>query len=161
RLRGASAVPSSAVTNRRGIATFRVPAGSTAGTYRVSVVLANGSAIGPGGQIDLVTTPAQVAGAEADPAEVTHGAVTISVIDRYGNRVPGVPLELRPVTAELAGAYQGTTDQAGQVAFTLPLGSVRRAGEVAILSRGTRIGAFSVRPAPQVPSDRGTQFTRG
>ncbi len=172
RLHGASIIPGgglaqdpTAVTNGRGVATFQVPAGTTAGTYRLSVALASGTAMRPGSgdQINLVTTPAPVAGAQADPAVVTRGDFTVSVVDRYGNHIAGVPLELRPVTAELAGALylQGTTDERGQAVFTLAPGSVRRAGEVAVLTRGARIGAFGVRRAPQVLSDVGTQFTRG
>jgi hypothetical protein len=170
-LRGASAIPGgglaqdpSAVTDQRGVATFRIPAGTTAGTYRLAVAVTGGAGIDPagGGQIDLVITPAEVAGAEVDPAEVTHGAVTISVVDRYGNPVPGVPLELRAVTAELAGtSLQGITDAHGRTTFTFAPGSVRRSGEVAVVSRGARIGAFGVRRAPQVLWDEGTQFTHG
>ena len=169
RLRGTSAIPGAglshdavAVTTRRGVATFRVPAGTTAGTYRLSVTLADGAVIGPEGQFDFVTTPAQLAGAQADPGEVTRGDFSVSVVDRYGNPIPGVPLELRPVTAQLAGPpLTGLSDQRGQAVFTLAPGSVRRAGEVAIWSREARIGAFGVRLAPQVLSDAGTQFTRG
>jgi hypothetical protein len=144
------------------VATFRVPAGTTAGTYRLSVTLADGAVIGPEGQVEFVTTPAQLAGAQADPGEVTRGDFAVSVVDRYGNPIPGVPLELRPVTAQLAGPpLTGISDARGQAAFTLAPGSVRRGGEVAIVSRGARIGAFGVRLAPQVLSDTGTQFTRG
>lgn len=169
RLRGTSAIPGglahdpSAITDQRGVATFFVRAGTTVGTYPLAVVPATGAAIGRvgGGRIDLVTTPGQVASAKADPAEVTRGAVTISVVDPYDNAVPDVPLELRPVTAELTGALQGTTDDRGQIAFTFAPGSVRRAGAVGVFSRGARIGAFTVRLGPQVLADEGTRFGRG
>ena len=62
-LRGASAVPGgvtqdpTAITDERGIATFRVLAGSAPGTYRLTVAVANGVPLGPTAQMAFVTTP--------------------------------------------------------------------------------------------------------
>jgi len=167
-LRGASAVPGGvgqdphAVTDRRGFAHFRIPTGISAGTYPLTLVLANGEPVGPGDRIDVVVGPAPPARAVAAPAEVALGAVTVTVTDAHGNRVAGVAVELRPVTAQLAGALGAgrVTDARGQAVFALPPGSVRRGGEVGVFVRGVQIGALTLRREVLLSEAR-TQFAQG
>ena len=74
-LRGASAVPGgvtqdpTAITDDRGIATFRVLSGSAPGTYRLTVAVPNGATLGPTAELAFVTTPiAQAPPASPEPA---------------------------------------------------------------------------------------------
>src|SRR2546429_156852 len=124
-----------ALTNARGVATFRIAAGTTAGTHRLAVALAYGAPPLPGGQIEFVTQPARTLRVTAAPREVTlrpgaaGGAVTVTATDAYGNPLRGLLLELRPVTAELVGAAPlRNTDEQGKATFPLLPAAVRREG---------------------------------
>jgi len=68
---GGSTEDARALTNARGVATFRIAAGTTAGTHRLAVALAYGAPPLPGGQIEFVTQPARTLRVTAAPREVT------------------------------------------------------------------------------------------
>ncbi len=165
---GGSTEDARALTNARGVATFRIAAGTTAGTHRLAVALAYGAPPLPGGQIEFVTQPARTLRVTAAPREVTlrpgaaGGAVTVTATDAYGNPLRGLLLELRPVTAELVGAAPlRNTDEQGKATFPLLPAAVRREGEVGVFARGGRVASFSVRFQPLVVSAQRTQFTGG
>src|SRR5205085_1900380 len=81
-LRGASAIPGGAtqdpvaITDWRGIATFRVLAGTTPGTYRLTVAMPNGPSLGPTTRIDFITTPIIVAPPPPPPKPVVSDGLT-------------------------------------------------------------------------------------
>ena len=165
---GGSTEDARALTNGRGVATFRIAAGTTAGTHRLAVALAYGAPPLAGGQIEFVTQPARTLRVTAAPREVTlrpgaaGGAVTVTATDAYGNPLRGLLLELRPVTAELVGpAPLRNTDEQGKATFPLLPAAVRREGEVGVFARGGRVASFSVRLQPLVVSAQRTQFTGG
>ncbi len=172
-LKGSGAVPGGlsqdalAFTDAQGFATFHVLAGTAAGTHRLSVAFANGAPVGPAGVIQLTTTArARELRATAAPGDlelweagVVAGVVGITVRDLHGNLVAGVPLQLGPLTATLAGVPPArATDERGQAAFAIAPQAVRREGDVGIFSGGARIGSFTVRLRPVVLSEQRTRF---
>ncbi|PYP01939.1 MAG: hypothetical protein DMD57_12640, partial [Gemmatimonadetes bacterium] len=152
-LRGASAVPGGltrdpvAITDQRGVATFRILAGTTPGTYRLTAALPSS---GAATLIAFVTTPVTrptpaPAPAPPVPAEAltqftrgggqhgtvgsTLGPVVLEVRDTTGATLAGQPVTF----AASAGAVTpptGETDATGtvRVRVTLP----ERAGPVVI-----------------------------
>ncbi|HXL33790.1 MAG TPA: hypothetical protein VN953_02640 [Gemmatimonadales bacterium] len=158
-----------AITDARGRATFRVLAGTVVGTYPLAVRRPDATPALPGGKVVLVTQPAQVLRAAIEPREVTlrwgaHGGgwITVIVADGYGNPVPGVAFELRPVSAELTGPVAlPPADAQGRTGVSLTPAQVRREGEVAVFARGASVGSFKVRLVPVVLSRYLTRFTAG
>ena len=160
-LRGASAVPGGltrdpvAITDQRGVATFRILAGTTPGTYRLTAALPSS---GAATLIAFVTTPVTrptpaPAPAPPVPAEAltqftrgggqhgtvgsTLGPVVLEVRDTTGATLAGQPVTF----AASAGAVTpptGETDATGtvRVRVTLP----ERAGPLVITAN---VGTFS------------------
>src|SRR5205823_6360950 len=82
----------------------------------------------------LVTQPARVLRAAIEPRQLTlrwgahgGGSITVIVVDEYGNPVPGLALELRPVSAELRGPVAlPPADAQGRTVVSLTPAQVRR-----------------------------------
>lgn len=161
-----------AVTDVRGVATFRVTAGPRAGSYGLSVKVAAGTPLSGATDITFVVLPARRVRAEVQPREVVvrqgtaagaqSGArVSVHVRDIHGNPVPGLPLELQGVTAQLGpGIAAASTDLDGQGWFQLG-GMVQRSGEVGVYTRGVRLASFTVRLEVIALSGERTGFVGG
>src|SRR5437764_1469520 len=157
-LRGASAVPGGltrdpvAITDQRGVATFRILAGTTPGTYRLTAALPSS---GAATLIAFVTTPVTrptpaPAPAPPVPAEAltqfTRGAGQHGAV---GSTLGPVVLEVRDTTgATLAG--QPVTFAASAGAVTPPTGETDATGRVPVavmLPAGSRPWALGARSA--------------
>jgi hypothetical protein len=161
-----------AVTDARGMATFRVPAGNRAGIRRLSVASVADQPLEGAPEVMLSTLPGPPAVAEVQPPRVlartatgqaaARQSVTVTVRDAYGNGVPGERVEFRPLTAGIGiNALNGETNRSGQFAASLPTGGLRRGGEVGIFVRGQRRGSLMVLMGPLVISDAQTRFVSG
>ncbi|PYP49346.1 MAG: hypothetical protein DMD45_14840 [Gemmatimonadetes bacterium] len=158
-LRGASAIPGGAtqdpvaITDWRGVATFRVLAGTTPGTYRLTVAMPNGPPLGPTTRIDFITTPIIVPPPPPPPKPVVSDGLTrfTQGTELHGTAggalaVPLV-LEVRDTTgapfvgqlvtfsATGGGVDPGvaTSDRSGMVRVRVTLGE--RAGPVVVTAR--------------------------
>jgi len=156
-LRGASVIPGGAtqdpvaITDWRGIATFRVLAGTAPGTYRLTVAMPNGPPLGPTTRIDFITTPIFVPPPPPKPV-VSEGLTRFT----QGTELHGtagaalaVPLVLEvrdttgaPFVGELVtftatgGAVDpgvATTDRSGTLRVRVTLGE--RAGPVVVTAK--------------------------
>jgi len=156
-LRGASAVPGGAtqdpvaITDWRGVATFHVLAGTTPGTYRLTVALPNGPPLGPTTRIDFITTP--VAPPPPPPRPVVSDGLTrfTQGVELHGTAGGALPvplvLEVRDTTgAPFAGLQVtfsatggavdpavATTDRSGLARVRVMLGE--RAGPVSVTAK--------------------------
>ncbi|HVH68121.1 MAG TPA: hypothetical protein VM716_09660 [Gemmatimonadales bacterium] len=173
-LRGASAIPGgvtqdpTAITDERGIASFRILAGTTPGAYRLSVAEPNAGAapFGDTGEIAFVTTPiSQPAARPAPPpppkpipaeqrtqfirGESLHGTVGGSLGAPLVLEVrdeTGTPIAHEAVAFTATGGGGGTTvrpattqtDVAGIAEAQVTLG--QRAGPVVVTAR---VGSFT------------------
>ena len=175
-LRGASAMPGgvtrdpAATTDEHGVVTFRILAGLTPATYRLTVVLPDGRSLGPGSQIDFVTSPVSpptpVARAEPPPAPrpvisepltrftpgaELHGTVGSALGQALVLEVrdtAGAPIAGQRVTIVATGGTvtpgSGESDAAGLVRVRVTLGE--RAGPTVVTARvGTLTRTATVR----------------
>jgi tetratricopeptide (TPR) repeat protein len=162
RLLGADAIPGgtheepTAVTDARGRATFTVPAGTRAGTYRLTVVAADGTPLSGNQTVVLATgaaAPASVVLAPntltVDPGERGTRQVIATVSDAFGNVVPHTTVQLRPPLgrAGLSLQTRQTTDS-GTVRFEVPTASLRAGDTLAVLLDGRAVAALPVVAAP-------------
>ena len=175
-LRGASAMPGgvtrdpAATTDEHGVATFRILAGLTPATYRLTVVLPDGRSLGPGSQIDFVTSPVSaptpVARAEPPPAPrpvisepltrftpgaELHGtvgsalgqALVLEIRDTAGAPIVGQRVTI-VTTGGTVTAGSAESDAAGLVRVRVTLGE--RAGPTVVTARvGTLTRTATVR----------------
>ena len=139
-LRGASAVPGGltrdpvAITDQRGVATFRILAGTTPGTYRLTAALPSS---GAATLIAFVTTPvARPTPAPAPPPPIPAEALTqftrgAGQHGTVGSTLGPLVLEIRDTTgATLAG--QPVTFAASAGAVTPPTGETDATGTVRV-----------------------------
>ena len=162
---GADAV---AVTDARGLAQFRFPAGSRAGTYRLGVMV-DGDSLAAPVEVQLMVVapeppppPTPVVAAAPVPAPERTGFVlgmaqrgrvgeearlplVFEVRDSAGHGIPGFAVELSVVNGRVGDA-QLTTDSAGQVRTPVTFGE--RAGVPTVVS--ARVGPI-VREATLYP----------
>jgi hypothetical protein len=168
-LTGGQAQDAQATTDERGVATFRVAAGTRAGSYELSVRVVSGTPLSAPAVLTFTTTPARTVRAETRPREVvvqagaqTSAAVSVVVRDVYGNPVSGLPLELRGVTAQLgSGVWTATTALDGQASFAVSAATVGRGGEVGVYTRGVRLASLTVRVEAVALSSERTGFVTG
>src|SRR5205823_7704665 len=140
-LRGASAVPGGlprdpvAITDQRGVATFRILAGTTPGTYRLTAALPSS---GAATLIAFVTTPVTRPTAPAAPPPPLVPAEALTQFIRgagqhgtVGSTLGPLVLEIRDTTgATLAG--QPVTFAASAGAVTPPTGETDATGTVRV-----------------------------
>ena len=179
-LRGASAMPGGvtrdpiAITDARGVATFRILAGLTPATYRLTIVLPDGRPLGAGSQIDFVTAPVPAPPAAVAPAEPPaqpviserltqfapgaepHGtvgstlgqALVLEVRDSAGAPVVGQPVTI-VTTSGTVTPSAGESDGSGVVRVRVTLGE--RAGPTVVtatVGRLTRSAVVHADPGP-------------
>ena len=170
RFAGDGAADATAVTDERGLAQFRFPAGGTAGTFRLAVWV-DGDSLAVPAELQLsvvapivaVPPPAPRPPAAPLPAADRTGfvlgmaqrgrvgetaplPVVFEVRDSGGAAIPGVAVSLSAVNGRLLGA-QPTTDAQGQVRAQVVFGE--RAGVPTVIS-GT-VGSI-VRQATLFPT---------
>ncbi|HEV2180897.1 MAG TPA: hypothetical protein VGR59_11280, partial [Gemmatimonadaceae bacterium] len=108
-LKGATDIPGGArsdpvaITDNSGRATFTVPAGTHAGTYRMTVVTPDGSPLAGTTAVSLSTMPAGASLATVNPPAIAIGAgprgtrdVSVAVNDAFGNPVSRATVQQRP-----------------------------------------------------------------
>jgi len=165
-LHGATAIPGgartdpAAVTDSDGQAVFAVPAGTRAGSYRLSVAMADGSAFQGSRDITLTTLPAGSSLATITPRSIALGrgsgassTVTVRLADPFGNPMTGTQVQLQPsaTRGELRAQTRSTNDS-GTVRFSIPV-SALRSGDSLVVSSGDRtLGVVSVSATAEVAS---------
>jgi hypothetical protein len=142
-LRGTTALglsrDASATTDDSGIAVFRLPAVSRAGTHQFEIRGASGATF-PGQPGVLLSvrsarpnrirvTPDYVAFRGSDSTATLVAAVT----DSLGNPVSGEPVDMN---GGIRAPLTGLTDSAGRATFTLLANSVSRGGSIQVRVRG-------------------------
>ncbi|HEX4627584.1 MAG TPA: hypothetical protein VH137_02250, partial [Gemmatimonadales bacterium] len=177
-LRGASAVRGgvtqdpTAITDERGVATFRVLSGTTPAAYRLTVAAPNGPPFGDTGDIAFVTTPVQPAAAPPPPppkpiaseprTQFTHGAGLHGTVGgALGSSLvlevhdeKDVPISRQAVSFTVTGGASvqpgaTETDVAGIAQAHVTLGE--RAGPVVVTARVgdfTRTATLYADPGP-------------
>jgi hypothetical protein len=175
RLAGAGAADAAAVTDERGLAQFRFPAGGSAGTFRLGVAV-DGDSLSAPAELQLTVVAPVVAAAPPPPAppaapspaaertgfvlgmaqrgrvgEPAPLPVVFEVRDSTGAALPGIAVSLGAVNGRLVGA-QPTTDAQGQVRAQVVFGE--RAGVPTVISAtvGTIVRQATLFPAAAPPS---------
>ena len=175
RFAGDGAADATAVTDERGLAQFRFPAGGTAGTFRLAVWV-DGDSLAVPAELQLsvvapivaVPPPAPRPPAAPLPAADRTGfvlgmaqrgrvgetaplPVVFEVRDSGGAALPGVAVSLSAVNGRLLGA-QPTTDAQGQVRAQVVFGE--RAGVPTVISGtvGSIVRQATLFPAAAPPS---------
>ena len=180
RLAGEGAADATAVTDERGLAQFRFPAGAAAGTFRLGIAVDGDSLSAPAEvQLTIVAPlqpvvasppppPPQPAPAAPRPAAERTGfvlgmaqrgrvgetaplPVVFEVRDSAGKAIPGVAVILGAVNGRLLGA-QPITDSLGQVRAQVVFGE--RAGVPTVISGsvGSIVRQATLFPAAAPPS---------
>ena len=171
-LRGSSRIPGGpgrdveAVTNGLGVATFRVAAGSTPGTYALAVVNASGEALEGRTTLSLETTPAGGVRAEVRPAriEIRPGddrrvPVTIRVTDGRGSPLAGEAIDLRAAAGRRA-VQSGRSNAQGEAVIAVPLSQYAGGTTLEVRVRGQVLGTVEV-ALPAILSTSRTGFVSG
>lgn len=165
---GGPARDAESVTDDRGVATFRVPVGTRAGTYDLMVAAASGETLGGRGVVQLATLPGAPAVVELRPPrldvrvrEARPYEVTVAVTDQFRNPVPGQPVELRPGEADRGIAVLSRpTNAQGEASFTLVASSFRRPTVLRVLVRGRAMASLPVALVGAISESR-TGFVSG
>jgi tetratricopeptide (TPR) repeat protein len=165
-LHGATAIPGgartdpSAVTDSDGQAVFAVPAGTRAGSYSLSVAMADGSAVRGNGDITLTTLPAGSSIATITPRSIALGrgsgassTITVTLADPFGNPVAGTQVRLQPSTTRgPLEAQTRATNDSGTVQFSVPVSALRSGDSLVVSSGGRTLGVVSVSATAAVAS---------
>jgi len=172
RLSGADA-DAEAVTDERGIALFRFPVGSRAGTVQLSAATVEGERLSAPAEIELATfvpappppPPAPVAprpspertgfasgmGQRGRVGETAAQPVVFEVRDSNGAALAGFPVTLTIVNGRLVDA-PSTTDAQGQVRAQVVFGDRAGAPTVITGTAGVIVRQTMLYPAPGAPS---------
>lgn len=165
-IRGATFIPGgarsdpTALTGADGQAIFAVPAGTRAGSYRLTVVPADGSAIEGSGALTLTTLPAGDTRATISPREISLArgssatpTITVTLTDPFLNPVTGNQIRLTPSAVRPGLTVQtGQTNDSGSVQFRVPA-SALRAGDSLVVSSGDQtLGVIGVSATAVVAS---------
>jgi hypothetical protein len=144
-LRGATAIPGGAlqepgaVTNARGVATFRVLAGMQSGTYRLEI-----TALGDQPAqvtVQLVTAAPTLLADVLPPVVVVREGSRVPALVRVvvrgagGAPVAALPLELRGISAQLGPLPPVNSDGTGMALLPLPAGALRAGGTIGVFAR--------------------------
>lgn len=163
-LKGASTIPGGAqsdpvsITDASGRATFTVPAGTHAGTYHMTVVTSDNSALEGTTAVTLTTMPAGASLATVNPPSLAIGAgargtreLTVAVNDAFGNPVSKANVQIRPYPARTGlGTLSQATNDAGVARFSIQTQPLQ-AGDSLVVSVGDRaVASVRVTAAEQV-----------
>ena len=172
-LRGASAIPGGvaqdpgATTDARGVARFRVLAGSEAGVHTLEVQAVGFERL-PRAAVRLTTTAAPPLLVDVIPGTVviregSRVAVLLRVLvrDAVGSPVPGVALQLRGVTAPLQALDTVATDASGRALFAILPGALRASGTLGVFTRGAQVATIEARYETAAIAEDRTQFIAG
>lgn len=163
-LQGATGVPGGAqsnpeaITDASGRATFTLPAGTRAGTYRLTVAAADASPLDGPNAVSLTTLPAAPALATVTPPALAIGAgargaheLTVTITDAFGNPVPKLAVELRPHPARAgAGVLTQQTNDAGRVQFAVQTAALQAGDSLDVAVGNRSMALVRVVPAAQV-----------
>jgi hypothetical protein len=172
RLSGAD-TDAEAVTDERGIALFRFPVGSRAGTVQLSAATVEGEGLSAAAEIELATfvpappppPPAPIAprpgpertgfaagmGQRGRVGETAALPVVFEVRDSNGSALVGFPVTLTIVNGRLVGALSAT-DSLGQVRAQVVFGDRAGAPTVITGTAGAIVRQTMLYPAPGAPS---------
>lgn len=163
-LKGATNIPGGArsdpvaITDNSGRATFTVPAGTHAGTYRMTVATSDGSPLDGTTAVSLSTMPAGASLATVNPPAIAIGAgargtreLSVAVNDAFGNPVSKTTVQLRPYPQRTGlGTLTETTNDAGVAKFSIQTQPLQ-AGDSLVVSVGDRaVTSVRVTAAEQV-----------
>lgn len=163
-LKGATNIPGGArsdpvaITDNSGRATFTVPAGTHAGTYRMTVVTSDGSPLDGTTAVSLSTMPAGASLATVNPPAIAIGAgargtreLSVAVNDAFGNPVSKATVQLRPYPQRTGlGTLTQATNDAGVAKFSIQTQPLQ-AGDSLVVSVGDRaVASVRVTAAEQV-----------
>ncbi|HET7565967.1 MAG TPA: tetratricopeptide repeat protein, partial [Gemmatimonadaceae bacterium] len=164
-LRGAEQIPGGAhqpitsSTDASGRAIFPVPAGTSAGSYQLTIAPADdGTTLHGANTLVLVTTPASPTSAEVSPSIIqltarspSHEDVVATVRDPFGNAAAFQRIELRPVhTITGLASLSATTDSSGIVHFALPTAPLRDDDTLAVAVGDRVLATIPVSAAGQI-----------
>lgn len=159
-----------AVTNARGVATFRFPAGTATGIRALSVVAADNPAAAGAADVRLAVVAGPPTAVDLEPrrlearagAPVERRRVTLSLKDAYANPIGGERVEFRPLTAALGIApVSGRTDSLGRLSVSFVNAAFKADGQIGVFVRGAQVGSLAVGVAPKVLSQSRTAFVSG
>ncbi len=163
-LKGATNIPGGArsdpvaITDNSGRATFTVPAGTHAGTYRMTVVTPDGSPLEGTTAVSLSTMAAGASLATVNPPAIAIGAgprgtreLSVAVNDAFGNPVSKATVQLRPYPQRVGlGTLTQATNDAGVAKFSIQTQPLQ-AGDSLVVSIGDRaVASVRVTAAEQV-----------
>ncbi len=171
RLTGPGGADAEADTDERGIAQFKFPAGSAAGTTRLSVATLTGDALSASAEVELATMMPLLPPAALRPAPDRTGFVqgtgqrgtvgepaplplVFEVRDSAGRPMVGMKVALTVVNGRLAGTpppTEAATDSSGHVSMSVIFGE--RAGVPTVVSGGVGpiVRQATLYPAPATP----------
>lgn len=158
-----------ATTDARGIASFAVPAGPRAGTYRLTITGVGRERVAASSPVDIQVTPAAPATAEVTPARVavqrgTRQAVEVTIVvrDGFGNVVPGTSLQLVPLTPGTGIVRRDVTSDAnGEARVPIESQLVLRDGRMAVQLGQAVLAQFDVHLAGLAASGGASGFAAG
>jgi hypothetical protein len=170
-LRGTTAIPGGtaqlpgALTDARGVATFRILAGMLSGSWPLEVET-QGEGTARARVLLVTTVPALTVDVLPNVIVVREGSrvaamVRVMVRDAGGGPAAGVPLELRGVSAQLASPLTATSDAGGAALFAILPGALRAAGTLGVFAHGAQLAAVVARIETAVVSEDRTQFVAG
>jgi Tfp pilus assembly protein PilF len=163
-LKGATNIPGGArsdpvaITDNSGRATFTVPAGTHAGTYRMTVATSDGSPLDGTTAVSLSTMPAGASLATVNPPAIAIGAgargtreLSVAVNDAFGNPVSKATVQLRPYPQRTGlGTLTQATNDAGVAKFSIQTQPLQ-AGDSLVVSVGDHaVASVRVTAAEQV-----------
>ena len=165
-VRGATAIPGgarsdpTALTGSDGQAVLAVPAGTRAGSYRLTVTTMDGSAFLGNGDLTLTTLPAGNTLATISPRSISLGrgssatpTINVDLTDPFGNPVASSQVQLRPSTARPGLAAQtGTTNDSGTVSFRINAAALRSGDSLIVSSDDRTLGVVGVSATAEVAS---------
>jgi len=159
-----------AVTDARGVATFRFPAGTAVGVRVLSVVSAGSErAVGPA-EVRLGVVPGPPSAVDLQPRRVEarvgeaihRDRVTVSLRDAFGNPITGERVEFRPLSPALGIAtFAGRTDSLGRVAISFVNATFKQNGDIGVFVGGKQVASLPVEVEPLVLSRTRTGFISG
>lgn len=147
-----------ASTDPQGHAVFAVPAGTTAGTYTLTVESVDGSPLRGNTPATFVTLPASPTAAAVTPAAIDltpttpeRLRVTVTLRDPFGNASTFQRVELRPAQPITGlSTLSATTNESGIARFELPTAPLRDQDTLLVAIGSKTLVAVPVSAAGQV-----------
>lgn len=168
-LRGSGAIPGGAgsdavaTTGTDGRASFRLSAGTAAGSYTLRVV-GDPVAVQGASVVRLTTVPGPPRLATFTPERIVIGSeaqhsLRIQLRDSFGNPVAGRAVEIRGGRPDAPALASGSTDRRGEIEFSLSAESLRREERISIVAGDRSVGEVPVEF--DQPGEEGTGFIAG